>query len=260
MACLFHKWDGCKCRKCNAVKPLEDSSHNYVYVDDCMKKCTVCGATCKNESTHNGGKGYKGLKCPYCGDHRIFDSFNLFVGAGVRGPAVFLRIINSLEGLKKFMQTEEIAFTDSIIQKLTLHLKDLEKTNDFTKWSKLSFTIEELVAMCVVLDTAQYNFLNSQGLVTLYNLRYGSNNSIKTGIDKQWNDMASVLNAIYKFVLSDETGIGYSDLPTAAGDYMKRIAILEKVEYFDVASNSTPSIKLPVNIREMIGDAKKTCE
>ena len=45
------KWLGCKCSKCNAVKPLEDSSNNYVYVDDCMKKCMVCGAMCKNEST-----------------------------------------------------------------------------------------------------------------------------------------------------------------------------------------------------------------
>lgn len=36
-----HKWNGCKCERCNKVR---DKEHNFVSIDEqCIKKCTICG-------------------------------------------------------------------------------------------------------------------------------------------------------------------------------------------------------------------------
>jgi len=41
MACLIHKWNGCKCEKCGKTR---SSNHRFVKVDNaCIGKCKICG-------------------------------------------------------------------------------------------------------------------------------------------------------------------------------------------------------------------------
>lgn len=64
MACLFHKWDGCKCSKCGK---LRDEGHNW---DFCHGKCVICGKTCNSEHLWKTVSGKYVEVCDKCGTKR----------------------------------------------------------------------------------------------------------------------------------------------------------------------------------------------
>jgi len=71
MACLFHKWDGCKCAKCG--KPRDEGHLFEIVPNKCQKECTKCG--------HRTPLAHKwvGCKCEICGEQTsyiFFDSLN----------------------------------------------------------------------------------------------------------------------------------------------------------------------------------------
>jgi len=56
MACLFHKWNGCKCEKCGKTR---DKNHRW---DLCKGICIVCGSKCAEQHE------WDGCKCQKCGN------------------------------------------------------------------------------------------------------------------------------------------------------------------------------------------------
>ena len=78
MKCLFgHKWNGCKCVKCGAIR---DEGHKWILLDnECVEKCSICGKErnvehrwncCKCEkcgATRDEGHLWNGYKCERCG-------------------------------------------------------------------------------------------------------------------------------------------------------------------------------------------------
>ena len=66
MACLFHKWDGCKCAKCGAVR---EEQHKYAPVPgECKMRCEGCGKEIKR---HQWADGDALRICPVCGKGEI---------------------------------------------------------------------------------------------------------------------------------------------------------------------------------------------
>jgi hypothetical protein len=63
LKCLFgHKWNGCKCERCGAVR---DEEHKCVIMEGkCIEKCSVCGK--EREIEHE----WTGCKCTRCGETR----------------------------------------------------------------------------------------------------------------------------------------------------------------------------------------------
>ena len=73
MACLFHKWDGCKCAKCGAVR---EEQHKFTPVPgECLTRCERCGKEIKR---HQWAEGDALRICPVCGKGEIYlrDFFN----------------------------------------------------------------------------------------------------------------------------------------------------------------------------------------
>ena len=61
MACLFHKWNGCKCSKCGKVR---DEGHNW---DFCHGTCVICGKVCTTKHSWQDVPGKYVKICNKCG-------------------------------------------------------------------------------------------------------------------------------------------------------------------------------------------------
>ena len=59
LKCLFgHKWNGCKCERCNATR---DEGHKWVLSENkCIEKCSICG---KERNVEHKWNGCKCVKC-----------------------------------------------------------------------------------------------------------------------------------------------------------------------------------------------------
>ena len=69
MSCVFHQWEGCRCRKCGKVR---DRGHSYLWRshDDtnCFEVCSVCGSERqKAEHSWETVPGACRKKCLRCG-------------------------------------------------------------------------------------------------------------------------------------------------------------------------------------------------
>ena len=73
MKCLFgHKWNGCICERCGAVR---DKEHDFKPVPgECAERCTRCGA--EGPVHHKWNKNGLGCKCTVCGATRQTDDLN----------------------------------------------------------------------------------------------------------------------------------------------------------------------------------------
>jgi len=71
MACLFgHKWDGCKCKKCNAVR---DEEHQFIR-NGCYDVCSVCGSKSMQATYHQVENGI----CTVCNVKLVTVGFTVF--------------------------------------------------------------------------------------------------------------------------------------------------------------------------------------
>ena len=62
MVCLFgHKWNGCKCEKCNKTR---EEGHLFQKTNECLSICIVCGRISSNHKMKSGSmKSQKCIKC-----------------------------------------------------------------------------------------------------------------------------------------------------------------------------------------------------
>jgi len=66
MACLLHKWDGCKCAKCGAVR---NEQHRFAPVPgECKARCEGCG---REREQHQWAEGDALRTCAACGKSEI---------------------------------------------------------------------------------------------------------------------------------------------------------------------------------------------
>ena len=112
---LGHKWNGCKCERCDEIR---DEHHNW---DLCYGKCFRCGATqpeqhewngciCSrcNEENHDWEKHRwkDGCKCERCGEIRDIDDF--FVSQLIRLYTISIRGEGFLKGTYNAMSVRKI--------------------------------------------------------------------------------------------------------------------------------------------------------
>ncbi|MCL2020142.1 MAG: hypothetical protein FWG70_10365 [Oscillospiraceae bacterium] len=68
MACLFHKWDGCKCSKCGKIR---DEQHNFIQLEgQCKQKCSVCDKVIIKHGNFSPVPENCLEKCDVCGETR----------------------------------------------------------------------------------------------------------------------------------------------------------------------------------------------
>lgn len=101
MACLFgHKWNGCKCTKCGAVR---DEQHDFVPVG-CIKKCSICGK--ELAGVHKAGNDYRCSICggicftcdkTFTGEENAFLIGALIAGKGLASDAKELDVLSKIE-------------------------------------------------------------------------------------------------------------------------------------------------------------------
>jgi len=73
IACVLgHKWNGCTCARCGAVR---NAGHSFAPVPgSCTMKCARCGA--EGPAQHRWSKNGRGCKCTVCGATRAIDDLN----------------------------------------------------------------------------------------------------------------------------------------------------------------------------------------
>jgi len=260
MACfLVHKWNGCKCEKCGKNRKC---NHDFEWADECTLKCKKCGEILMN---HNHGREIDYLKCPGCGKPMEYYSSTFFIMSRKDQTIVFLKVIDGLDGLKKLMNNNEIAFTDILISKFVTHLQDLKKAgNSHTKWTEFKFSIEEFITICVVLESAFFGFSKEANKIVVEAMEkslldratrtndpfYGKR--VESFYYEKTESMSCTLSHIYRELFKGMRE--KCSIEMNVEKYMQRIASLEKILTY--AQSIQLPINLPIVIREMIFTAK----
>jgi len=106
MACLFHKWDGCKCTKCGKTR---DEGHVFENVSGkCQQVCKNCGT--QIQLTHV----WDGCTCRHCGQQTSYTDFDLFSQEDI---VVFTTVVK--DSLNKLL------INPNITEKKNIEIKEL---------------------------------------------------------------------------------------------------------------------------------------
>jgi len=150
MACLFHKWNGCKCEKCDKVRDSEHAWNGGCKCEKCGKtrdvghtwngcKCEKCGII--NDELHTWEDNGKGtLICHNCEKKRIMvDYFNLDINNMMLGmlmkSALFsigVSNIKVLDEVEKVVEMGHIYADDTFATFLTV-IKVLKNENKISE-------------------------------------------------------------------------------------------------------------------------------
>ena len=77
MACLLHKWNGCKCGKCGKTR---DSEHEFVSLSNqCKEQCKKCEKTRDTEHSYDIIPNQCQERCKTCGSTRQSENNHLWV-------------------------------------------------------------------------------------------------------------------------------------------------------------------------------------
>ncbi|MDR1663321.1 MAG: hypothetical protein LBR83_00150 [Clostridiales bacterium] len=136
MACLFHKWEGCKCLKCGKIR---DEQHNW---NGCM--CTTCDI--RRDEKHD----WNAYRCKKCGKTRDLSENDIL---NITDQNILIDIAHNYKNIKLKVMAAEKLIDQTISQKIYA---------DIAKYSKSFFgdfgsmhMIERLTDQNLILDIAQ---------------------------------------------------------------------------------------------------------
>lgn len=141
MACLFHKWDGCKCAKCGKVR---DKSHNW---NEC--ECKRCG------KLRNQGHIWNGCDCTVCGKFRLITDSNEV--EKITEQAMLTEIINIIghsDEVKKAAKSRLIDLQTIEILEIADHIKLIAAIKKEGNSEVGLSVIEKLTDQAVLADIA----------------------------------------------------------------------------------------------------------